>query len=241
MVPTPTHAGPAGAGPVRGPGRRPAGDRDAQPERRDGRADRLAVPAALRLAGGEGRCDEPVLESTELEQLRQWQGEESDVTQDVWSLFEQRVSEHGGRIAVREGAQSWSYAQLLSRVAHWSAVLGSEGVRAGDAVAVLLERGMDAVTALLAIVRCGGRYVPLDAQYPAERLNWMLSDAGVRCVLSDGALPAGVAAEQVLDVGEFDGRDVPVLPAARIGFVSHTTGSPPAATVSRATSRPSTP
>ncbi|MDR6985531.1 hypothetical protein J2X32_004205, partial [Rheinheimera pacifica] len=86
------------------------------------------------LAGAEGRCDEPVLDSTEVEQLSDWQGEESDVTQDVWSLFEQQASEHGGRIAVREGAQSWSYSELLSRVAHWSGVLSGEGVTAGDAV-----------------------------------------------------------------------------------------------------------
>ncbi|MDR6985344.1 amino acid adenylation domain-containing protein, partial [Rheinheimera pacifica] len=74
------------------------------------------------------------LPSALMTQLMQWQGEESEVTQDVWRLFEQQASEHGGRIAVREGAQSWSYSELLSRVAHWSGVLSGEGVTAGDAV-----------------------------------------------------------------------------------------------------------
>ncbi|MDO6428931.1 non-ribosomal peptide synthetase, partial [Thalassotalea sp. 1_MG-2023] len=149
---------------------------------------------------------------------------------DVWAAFEEQVAKQGERVAVREGTQSWSYQTLATRVAHWSAVLSQEGIRSGDAVGLLLERSMDAVTAILAIVRAGARYVPLDSQYPSERLRWMLDDADVEHVLCAGALPEGLSAAKSLDIRTFDERDVtPVAAATRVCsqglYLMYTSGS----------------
>src|SRR5690606_37547010 len=59
------------------------------------------------------------------------------------------------------------------------------GVVPDQRVAVCLNRGIDMLVAMLAVMKAGGAYLPLDPEYPAERLAFMLDDADVRIVLTD--------------------------------------------------------
>ncbi|WP_395338243.1 amino acid adenylation domain-containing protein [Ningiella sp. W23] len=178
----------------------------------------------------EGQCDLAMLTSQEEEQLKHWQGEASHESGDVWQAFEAVVKSQPDGIAVREGERQVSYQALAERVAQWSSVLQAEGVSSGEAVGVLLDRGVDAITAILAIVRCGARYVPLDKGYPDTRIASMLSTAGVSVVLTDGSEHEGIKGARSLALQDIDKRRcAPCEAVSRSGvsglYVMYTSGS----------------
>ncbi|TDE54670.1 amino acid adenylation domain-containing protein, partial [Nonomuraea mesophila] len=86
------------------------------------------------------------------------------------------------------GEERVSYAELDARVARLAAALRRRGVADGCVVGVCLPRSVDAVTALLAVWRAGGAYLPLDPDHPDERLAFLIADSGARLVVSDAAL-----------------------------------------------------
>ncbi len=86
--------------------------------------------------------------------------------------------------ALEFGAQCLSYAQLDQRASLWARQLRQLGMGAGDCVGVALERGVDLVVALLAVLKCGAAYVPLDPAQPARRIAHALNDSAARVVLA---------------------------------------------------------
>ncbi|MDY7092834.1 MAG: amino acid adenylation domain-containing protein [Acidobacteriota bacterium] len=117
----------------------------------------------------------------------------------------QRVLEQARRtpeaVAVEDAKGVLTYARLAQRSARWAQRLEALGAGPGDRVGVLLERSRDLVVALLAVLRTGAAYVPLDPAYPRERLGFMLQDSAVAGVLSRTALlPSGLLS------GESGGR-----------------------------------
>jgi amino acid adenylation domain-containing protein len=80
--------------------------------------------------------------------------------------------------------QSLNYRELSRRANHLATFLRGHGVGPGVVVGVGLERSLDAVVALLAILKAGGVYLPLDPDYPDERLAFMLRDAGATVLLT---------------------------------------------------------
>ncbi|MBN0252704.1 AMP-binding protein, partial [Pseudomonas aeruginosa] len=68
--------------------------------------------------------------------------------------------------------------------------LREEGVGSDVLVGIALERGVPMVVALLAVLKAGGAYVPLDPQYPADRLQYMIDDSGLRLLLSQQSVLA---------------------------------------------------
>ncbi|MFE6778221.1 amino acid adenylation domain-containing protein [Streptomyces sp. NPDC057702] len=101
------------------------------------------------------------------------------------------------------GDQTLTYAQLNARANQVARRLTELGVRPGVLAAVALPRSVDLVVALLAVLKAGGAYLPLDPDYPADRLAYTLRDAGPACVLTDRAthpaLPATEVPALVLD------------------------------------------
>ncbi|MCI0998379.1 AMP-binding protein, partial [Pseudomonas corrugata] len=86
-------------------------------------------------------------------------------------------------VAVLHGDQRLSYGELngqANRLAHY---LRKQGVRPDSRVAICVERGLDMVVGLLAILKAGGGYVPLDPAYPADRIAYMLEDSAPAVVL----------------------------------------------------------
>src|SRR6476619_8622315 len=98
-----------------------------------------------------------------------------------------------------------------------------------------MERSVNAVAALLAILKAGGAFVALDPDLPAERLRFLLADSAVAIVLADGALAdrLGGPAVDVLCpdrdaalVAAQDGADLPYeVPAASLAYLIYTSGS----------------
>ncbi|MCX4237829.1 non-ribosomal peptide synthetase [Streptomyces ortus] len=112
-------------------------------------------------------------------------------------LFRAQAARTPDALALVFGEQRLTYAELDARVEHTARVLAGQGVGPERTVAVALPRSADLVIALLAVHRAGGAYLPLDPDYPQERLAFMLADARPVCVIRDslpegpyGALPA---------------------------------------------------
>ncbi|MGH3380989.1 MAG: amino acid adenylation domain-containing protein [Actinoallomurus sp.] len=97
--------------------------------------------------------------------------------------------------AVVCGDQALTYGQLNARANRLAHHLRARGVGPEVLVGVFLDRGLDLVVALLAIMKAGGAYVPLDPEHPAERLAYMLDDTAARLVITQdglaGRLPDG--------------------------------------------------
>ncbi|MBL6431976.1 MAG: AMP-binding protein [Alphaproteobacteria bacterium] len=91
--------------------------------------------------------------------------------------------------AIRDGALSLSYRELDAWAATATALVDL-GVRPGDRVALVLERSAVAVCAMLAAMKTGAVYVPVDLAYPAERIRFMLDDSRCAAILTDGSRPS---------------------------------------------------
>ncbi|WP_164021814.1 non-ribosomal peptide synthetase, partial [Pyxidicoccus trucidator] len=87
-------------------------------------------------------------------------------------------------LALVAGEVRLSYRQLDARANRLAHALHAQGVRPEVRVAVLLERNADLLVALLAILKAGGTYVPLDANYPRSRLTYTLADSQARLLLA---------------------------------------------------------
>ncbi|MFS1303922.1 amino acid adenylation domain-containing protein, partial [Streptosporangium longisporum] len=109
-----------------------------------------------------------------------------DGTAGVVGLFEERARLAPDAPAVTHGDRRLSYAELDERAGRLAARLAAAGAGPETVVAVRARRGLELVVALLAVLKAGGAYLPLDPAYPAERLRWMLRDSGAALLLSQG-------------------------------------------------------
>ena len=120
-------------------------------------------------------------------------------------VFERRVDAlaaagHSDQLAVDTGDQRLSYADLDVRANRLAHLLRRQGVAPGSRVALLCDEPVATYTALLAVLKAGAAYVPLDLAFPADRISYIVGDAGVGLVVTT----AGAR-------GRLDGLPVPVL------------------------------
>ncbi len=120
--------------------------------------------------------------------------------------------------AVSAGGLTLTYSELAADVDRMAALLTSTGVTPGDGVGLALDRGIDMVVAMLATISVGAHYLPLDPTYPADRLEFMVTDSGTSVI---------VARAEAADL--FSAIDVKVVdPESRVDV----TGESPVAAVS---------
>jgi mycobactin peptide synthetase MbtE len=111
--------------------------------------------------------------------LTQWsRGEQSpaDRPRTVPELLEASRQRDAGRVAVRCAGEDLDYVALHQRSDNLAALLADRGVRPGDFVGLSARRGIDMVVALVAIVKAGAAYFPIDPGYPLARKQFMLDD-----------------------------------------------------------------
>ena len=139
--------------------------------------------------------DLPWIPEGELREVRAaWAGPVDDrpARESLPRLFEARVREHPDRTAVESPAGGLTYRQLDTAANRLARALRRHGARRGARVALRLERGPEAIVGLLAVLRTGASFVPLDPAYPPQRLALMLRDAGPEVLLVRGGSPAEV-------------------------------------------------
>ncbi|AUX38591.1 MULTISPECIES: non-ribosomal peptide synthetase [Sorangium] len=104
----------------------------------------------------------------------------------VHTLFEAQAAASPSAEAIRYGSDALSYEELERHANRLARHLRSRGVRRGDVVGLELQRGADLVVAMLAVLKAGAAYVPIDPAYPEERRRYLLCDVGARVVLRRG-------------------------------------------------------
>lgn len=147
-------------------------------------------------------------------------------------LFAEQAARSPDRTAVvGADGDTLSYAELDTRADRLAHTLRADGVRTGDRVAVVMERGTVMMTAVMAVLKAGGAYVPVDPGYPAERIRFLLEDSGATAVLTGpGApeLPVGLKAAVRRADGPLDGPAEPLPQSAGprdLAYVIYTSGS----------------
>ena len=106
---------------------------------------------------------------------------------------------HADRIAVEDGSRSMTYADLDARSDQLAGLLRDLNISTGDRVGLFLDKSLEAVVGIYAVLKCGAAYVPLDPRAPAARLAYIAADCDLR-VLITGTEKAGTWAE-LLDDG----------------------------------------
>ncbi|HEY0638938.1 MAG TPA: amino acid adenylation domain-containing protein [Pseudonocardiaceae bacterium] len=154
------------------------------------------------------------------------------------------AEEHPGEPAIHEQVAAWAartpdavaltcegthltYAELDRRANGLAHELRAAGVRDEAIVGVCAERGPELVIALLAVLKAGGAYLPVDPVYPAERLRFLLSDAGAAVVVAQDAarVPDGPWTVLGTDAAEAAAPPAGEVPAGRLAYVIYTSGS----------------
>jgi amino acid adenylation domain-containing protein len=191
--------------------------------------------------------DLPLLAPAERHQLLVEWNPAAGSTEDGGSCLHRRFEAQADRapeaLAVVSRGERLGYGELdgqANRLAHH---LRASGVRPGDRVALLLERSTEMIVALLAVLKAGAAYVPLDPTYPAERLAFTLADSGATLLVTSGEL--GIEAVRAIRLDaereEIAGRsaerlDIPITPElpAYVIYTSGSTGTPKGVVVTHA-------
>ncbi|GIG59728.1 hypothetical protein Lfu02_41000 [Longispora fulva] len=206
------------------------------------RADAYDLPAAVAVAERLGRvldqlAADPDLPVGRVELLSA--AERAEIC-DVWGaapaavpvttlpgLFGEWVAGTPNAVALVEAGGEVSYAELDARAGRLAGALAAAGIGPEDVVAVAMPRSADQVAALLAVMRAGAAYLPVDPSYPPERIDFMLADSGARLVVDSDWVAAHAAAEPAPD------RSVP-SGAAYVIYTSGSTGRPKGVAVTHA-------
>ena len=139
------------------------------------------LPAALQSGH-----DIDLLDAAEVARFADWNRTDSRFPDDVCvhALIEAQVAATPDAIAVVADGQRLSYAELNRQANRLAHALLARGVRADDCVGLCMTRSAQMVVAILGILKAGAAYLPLDPDYPAARLDYMLRDSGAAWVLT---------------------------------------------------------
>ncbi|WP_139271819.1 non-ribosomal peptide synthetase, partial [Pseudomonas sp. NFACC04-2] len=196
-----------------------------------------SLAAALERAVESPLADLTILPALEREQLLvTFNATAADYPQQqtIHGLFEAQVQRTPEAVAVIRGEQRLNYRELNERANRLAHYLRKQGVQPDSRVAICVERGIDMVVGLLAILKAGGGYVPLDPAYPLDRITYMLEDSAPAAVLAQdatvGLLSDASMAVINLDSGLWQGEsvqnpEVAELTSSHLAYVIYTSGS----------------
>ncbi|MBX3253274.1 MAG: amino acid adenylation domain-containing protein [Chitinophagaceae bacterium] len=113
--------------------------------------------------------------------------EEESITQSITSRFEEQVKKVPDNIAIFQEETVITYSQLNSMANGISEKIRTVCLESGLNIALLLEHGIEAVTGIMGVLKSGNAYVPLDPEYPVERLRYVITDTNCRILITSNA------------------------------------------------------
>ncbi|GAT17586.1 linear gramicidin synthetase subunit D, partial [Mycolicibacterium thermoresistibile] len=145
-----------------------------------------------------------VLDAAEREQLDAWSNRavlaDSPALESIPEVFARQVARDPGAVAVTFEGRSMTYGELDDAATELANLLAVYGAGPGESVALLMPRSADAIVAILAVLKTGAAYLPIDPAVPAARLEFMLSDA------------EPIVALTTVELGtRFNGTGVPII------------------------------
>jgi amino acid adenylation domain-containing protein/non-ribosomal peptide synthase protein (TIGR01720 family) len=172
----------------------------------------------------------------ELAQLSEWNTPRQvfDASRLLPELIAEQARLRPEAIALVHGNERITFAELEARSNRLANLLVEQGVRAEFRVGVSLERGNAMIVAMLAVLKSGGGFVPLDPDYPRERLSYMVEDSGLKWLITSSdlaeRLPLGESVEalylDLLDLSVFESSVPSVeLHPLNLAYLIYTSGS----------------
>jgi len=178
----------------------------------------------------------PMLTDAELALLDGWNQTEAPTgNKCLHTMFEENAARKPELIALERDGKTMTYGELNERANRLAHYLVEQGVRPDDVVGICPDRNPEGVIGIMAILKAGGAFLPLDSKYPAERLGFMLSDAGAKLLLSPSRLVEQMSGFGV-PVVALDGDNLPYADAStenpvtgvsgeHVAYVIYTSGS----------------
>ncbi|ROM59197.1 non-ribosomal peptide synthetase [Pseudomonas poae] len=151
-----------------------------------------------------------------------------NLDQTLHGMFEAQVERSPQAVAVKAGDRQLTYAELNARANQLAHHLLALGVQPGSRVAICVERGLEMVIGLYAILKAGAGYVPLDPAYPLERIAYMLKDSAPLVVLAQGTTHTLLGGVPVVDLDRPTWQHLPAenpQVASQTAYVIYTSGS----------------
>jgi len=118
----------------------------------------------------------------------------------IHELFYEQVAKRADQIAVFDSQSRLSYRELNERSNQVAHLLRQRGVGANQTVAVMLDRTVDLVVAIMGVLKSGGAYVPVDANLPEDRIRYILTDSGSNLLLTKQARLANVPQDVAVEI-----------------------------------------
>ncbi|WP_291572007.1 condensation domain-containing protein, partial [Clostridium sp. UBA4548] len=110
------------------------------------------------------------------------------IDKTIHELFEEQVDKTPDNIAVVFEDKKLTYKELNERANSLARVLRNKGVKADSIVGIMVERSLEMIVGIIGILKSGGAYLPIDPNYPKERIEYMLKDSGSKVLLSKSGL-----------------------------------------------------
>lgn len=198
-------------------------------------AEHILITAERLISGGDGLVrDIEIITPGEKAYLAQLHGmaREIDYRETYAQRFQAAAEKHPDNIALVCHTEQLTYREVNERANQLAWSLRERGVGAGSLVGLFCKRSLDMVIGLLGILKAGGAYLPLDPDYPEERIQFMLADSGVSLLLTQAGLQKKVPGDvECLDLTGNSAYSVhyanpPALKASQdLAYVIYTSGS----------------
>ncbi len=151
-------------------------------------------------------------------------------------LFEEQAARTPDSIAVVYQSKQLTYSELNEKANQLAGALQEKGVKPESIVGLMVDRSLDMIVSIMAILKAGGAYLPIDPEYPQERIEYMLEDSGAQLLITDKQLQEGTTyktdiillEDNKLYTGDYSNLETTVKPnnLAYVIYTSGTTGKP---------------
>ena len=156
--------------------------------------------------------------------------------QTITALFAEQSAKTPQLAAVVLGKERLNYAELNQKSNQLAQYLSARGIERETLVAVCMERSIEMIVSILGILKAGGAYLPVDPDYPADRISYLLEDSGARLVLSSTKTGFNLQVPDGVDIIEVDGAwpqistcpvtNLPLeIESHQLAYVIYTSGS----------------
>jgi|GEM_PF-1195651 amino acid adenylation domain len=173
-----------------------------------------------------------ILTDGERSELMSWsvQPGDFDKEKNIVDYFHEICHKFSGRKAIEDEAGSLSYGDLLQKVDRIAGVLLDSGIAPGDNIALLLSPGQEAIIAIMAVLKSSCAYVPVDIEYPAERISFMIANSDSKAVITSKEHVAVVSSVSIPvlcieDMQATTTRDLPHISPDSLAYIIYTSGT----------------
>ncbi|MEO6549687.1 MAG: amino acid adenylation domain-containing protein [Ferruginibacter sp.] len=123
----------------------------------------------------------------------------------IVDLFEEQVAKTPNRVSVVFNGVQLTYGELNEQANEFAHYLISMGVNENDLVPICIERSIEMVIGVIAILKAGAAYVPIDPEYPLERISYMLGDIDAQLIITKKAIRSSILHHDNINIVEIDG------------------------------------